>query len=193
MREFADIERELNLMKFTDSRNGTLYCVPAAPGAPRLIVRRFDGDLTPALVPVYVDMLTAAEAWIAMDPELVALVRIEPPAEVGHEFIARRHFNATALDAFLETDPEEDPPEPPPELARMQTRFRDRANAASEPREVLLTSVLAHSILERTLKTFYDYDAEQFVIADLKPTRDELERWEALLKTDAPRPSIPSV
>jgi hypothetical protein len=180
MREFADIERELHLMKFTDSRNGTLYCVPVAPGAPRLIVRRFDGDLPPDLVPVYAELVAAAAAWIAVDPELAGLVRIEPPAEVGREYIARRHFNATSLDAFLETDPDEDPPEPPLELAQMQTRFRDRSSAARNPREALLTSILARSILERSLKTFYDYDAEQFVIADLKPTREDLERWRDL-------------
>lgn len=180
MREFADIERELHLTKFTDSKNGTLYCVPVAPGAPRLIVRRFDGEVPPSLVPAYAGMISAAAAWIAADPELATLVRIEQPTEIGREYIARRHFNATSLDAFLETDPEEDPPEPPPELARMQTRFRDRAAAASDAREALLISVLARSVLERSLKTFYDHDAEQFVIADLKPARAELERWQAL-------------
>lgn len=180
MREFADIERELHLMKFTDSTNGTLYCVPVAPGAPRLIVRRFDGDVPPALVPAYASMLAAAAAWIAADPELAALVRIEQPAEIGREYIARRHFNATSLDAFLETDPEEDPPEAPPELARMQARFRTHAEAATGAREAVLASVLARSVLERSLKTFFDHDAEQFVVADLKPTRAELERWRAL-------------
>lgn len=180
MREFADIERELHLMKFTDSANGTLYCVPVAPGAPRLIVRRFDGDVPPALVPAYASLIAAAAAWIATDSELAALVRIEQPSEVGREYIARRHFNATSLDAFLETDPDEDRPEAPPELARMQTRFREHANAAVGAREALLAQVLARSILERSLKTFYDYDAEQFVIADVKPTRAELERWQAL-------------
>lgn len=180
MREFADIERELHLMKFTDSRNGTLYCVPVAPGAPRLIVRRFDRDVPPSLVPAYAAMITAAAAWIAADPEFAKLVRIEQPTEIGREYIARRHFNATSLDAFLETDPGEDPPEPPPELARMQARFRERTEAASDARDALLTSILARSILERSLKTFYDHDAEQFVIADLKPTRAELERWQAL-------------
>jgi hypothetical protein len=181
MREFADIERELQLMKFTDSRNGTLYSVPVAPGAPRLIVRHFDGEIPPSLVPTYAGMIEAAAAWIAEDPELAKLVRIEQPAEVGREYIARRHFNATSLDAFLETDPEEDPPEPPPELARMQARFRELTKAAHHEREALLASILARSILERSLKTFYDHDTEQFVIADLKPTCAELERWQALI------------
>jgi hypothetical protein len=180
MRNFADIERELHLMKFTDSGNGTLYCVPVAPGAPRLIVRRFDGDLPPSLIPAYAAMIAAAAAWIAADPALARLVRVEPIKEIGRDFIARHHFNATSLDALLETDPEEDPPEPPPELPLMQARFRERTEAASGARETLLTSILTRSILERSLKTFYDHDAEQFVIADLKPTLAELERWREL-------------
>lgn len=180
MRDFADIERELSLMKFTDSANGTLYCVPVAPGAPRLIVRRFDGALPSSLVPVYADLLAAAQSWIAGDPELAALVRVEQSKETGRDFLARRHFNLTSLDAFLEDDPEEDPPDPPPELPRMQARFRERVDGASSVRDALLMSILSRSILERSLKTFYDLGAEQFVIADLKPTRDELERWGAL-------------
>lgn len=180
MREFADIERELQLMKFTDSVNGTLFCVPVSPGAPRLIVRRFDRDLPPSLVTAYARLIADAAAWIAADPELAKLVRIEEPTEIGSDYIARRHINATSLDAFLETDPEEDRPEPPPELSRMQTRFRERTKLASSAREALLTSILERSILKRSQKTFYDSEAEQFVIADPTPTRDELERWNAL-------------
>ena len=180
MREFTDIERDLHLIKFTDSRNGTLYCVPVAPGAPRLIVRRFDQDLPPSLVTAYARLIADAAAWIASDPELAKLVRIEQPTEIGSDYIARRHVNATSLDAFLDTDPEEDPPEPPPELSLMQARFRERTKFASSTREALLVSILARSILERSQKTFYDSEAEQFVIADMTPTRDQLERWSAL-------------
>jgi hypothetical protein len=180
MRKFADIERELHLMKFTDSANGTLYCVPVSPGAPRLIVRHFDRDLPPSLVTPYARIIADAAAWIAADPELARLVRTEQPTEIGSDYIARRHLNATSLDAFLETDPEEDPPEPPRELSRMQARFKERTKLANSAREALLTSILGRSILERSQKTFYDEEAQQFVIADPTPTRDELERWNAL-------------
>jgi hypothetical protein len=180
MREFIDIERDLQLIKFTDSRNGTLYCVPVAPGAPRLIVRRFDQDLPPSLVTAYARLIADAAAWIAADPELAKLVRIEQVMEIGRDYIARRHINATSLDALLETDPEEDPPEAPPELSLMQERFRGQAKLASSSREALLVSILGRNILERSQKTFYDSEAEQFVVADLTPTRDELEHWIAL-------------
>ena len=180
MREFLDISRDLNLMKLTDSTNGTLYCVPAGPGAPRLIVRHFDGAVAPSLVPAYVCMLAAAKSWLEQDAELAALVRVEQPAEVGHAFIARRHFLGTTLDAFLEADPDEDPPERPPELARMQMRFQDLAARVTGPREQLLATVLARSVLEPSLKTFYDEEHAEFVVGDIKPTPDELERWAVL-------------
>lgn len=80
MRKFADIERELRLMKFTDSANGTLYCVPTSPA--RLIVRRFDGALPPSFVSAYAGLLADAAAWIAADPDLAVLVRIEQPNEL---------------------------------------------------------------------------------------------------------------
>jgi hypothetical protein len=96
MRKFADIELELQLMKFTDSANGTLYCVPVSPGAPRLVVRRFDRALPPSLVTAYARLITDAAVWIAADPELAKLVRIEQPTEIGSDYIARRHMNATS-------------------------------------------------------------------------------------------------
>ena len=99
---------------------------------------------------------------------------------IGCDYIARRHVNATSLDASLETDEEEDPPKPPSELSRMQTRFRELTTRTGTPREALLTTILGRSILEPSQKTFYDPAAEQFVIADLRPTRGELERWNSV-------------
>lgn len=180
MRKFADIQRELGLHKFLDSANGTLYYVPSAPGAPRLMVRHFDRALSPSFVEPYARMMAAAAAWLVADPMLTSLVRVDLPIEIGDDFIAVRHWNATALNAFLETDPEEDPPEAPPELARMQERFRERVAREARPREALLATILSRSILQRTYKTFWVDDPDQFVIADLSPTRDEMERWRAL-------------
>lgn len=183
MRDFTDIQRELALMPFLNSANGSLYCVPVGPGAPRLIVRRFDRALTPAMIPVYVDLLAAAQRWIAADPELAQLVHVEQPSEVGHDFIARPHLNATPLDAYLAGDPEDDPPDPPDELALMQTRFRARTAAASDLREELLTTILTRSVLAPTYKTMYSLAESRFVVVDLKPTRAELERWRELTIT----------
>jgi hypothetical protein len=180
MRDFLEIQRELKLMKLTDSVNGTLYCVPVAPGAPRLVVRRFDGALPPSLVEDYEGLHVAAARWLAADPVLDRLVRLQSSAEIGRDYIAHHHWNATSLERFLTSDPEEDPPEPPPELSPMQARFRERLERITTQREALLAALLGRSILAPASKTFYDEASEQFVIAELSPTSEEVERWRAL-------------
>lgn len=177
MREFVEIQQDLGLKFFLESDNGNLYFVPIAPDAARLLVRRFDRNLAPALIPAYVDLLSAAQRWIESDPDLSGLVRVEQPNEIGRDFIARQHHLGDSLRSFLDTDPEDNPPEPPDELALMQTRFRERAKAAGDVREALLVSILACSIVEPSAKTLYSYRESRFVVVDLKPTRADLERW----------------
>jgi len=179
MRTFIDIERQLDLIEFNGSSNGSLF-VPRAVDAPLLIIRKFDRALPPSLIPVYASLLAGAAAWIAADRGLADLVSIEQPEELGEDFLARRYLVASSLDAFLETDPDEDPPEPPDELAVMQARFADVSRKAGTPREQLLATILGRSLLERTGKTFFDFGAERFIVGDLKPTRDELETWDRL-------------
>jgi hypothetical protein len=174
MRTFADIQRELNLVRYVGSFSGNLYIVPVAPSAPRIVVRHFDRDLPPSLIPSYTALLRAAQSWIDTDPELAKLVRVEQPVETGSDFIARPHHLGTALSAY---EDDEDPPEAPEELNAVRTRFRARAAQARGERERLLADVLARSLLQPTAKTVFNAREHRFVIADLKPTRDDLERW----------------
>lgn len=178
MRTFLDIQRELGLRRLLPSAHGNLYRGLPGTHFPRLLVRRFDGELSPSMIPVYVDLHAAAQAWINADPELANLARVEQPAEVGEDFIARSYVDGTHLNAYLAWPPEDDPPEPPDELAPMQARFR--ARLPRDEREELLKTILARSLLEPTSKTHYIPAEERFVVADLKPTRAELERWREL-------------
>jgi hypothetical protein len=74
--------------------------------------------------------------------------------------------------------PGDDPPEPEEEMAPMQERVR--ARVPRDERDELLKRILARSLLEPTSKTFYIPSEQRFVVADLKPTRDELLRWREL-------------
>ncbi len=175
MREFTDIQQDLSLVPFLDSANGSLYYVPDYPDFPRLIVRRFDRDLAPGMIPTYVDILASAQRWIESNSQLAKLVRVVQPVEVGEDFIARPHCVGTSLYAFLDPDEEGDPPEPPDELAPMQAQFL--AQPPSGGREELLREVLARSILEPTHKTLYSFAESRFIVVDLKLTRGELVSW----------------
>lgn len=178
MREFADIQQALGLKKFLGSPLGTLYFVPVAPNAPRLMVRHFDRDLPVALVGPFAELVRAVQQWIERHPALARLVRVEQPIEVGRDFIARKHHTYyTSTDAYVDW---EDPPEPPEELKQMRSAFRAAVGQASEPQDTIIEAVLARSLLEPTGKTFFDEEDGLFIVVEPKPTREDLERWAAL-------------
>jgi len=180
MRTFSDIEKELGLRRFLPSERGTLYHVPAAVGAPRLLVRKFDGELPPSLVQPYAEITCAAQRWIERDQKLDRLVRIDQPIEIGTDFIARIHktYN-TSTRSYAESD---DVPETPPELEEMKDQFRFTIGKSTDRSDTIVERVLARSLLEVTDKTYFsdsekDPDEGQFVVADLKITREDLEEW----------------
>ncbi|MBD2767336.1 hypothetical protein IC235_05465 [Hymenobacter sp. BT664] len=178
MRKFADIQGEIGLQKFLDSPLGTLYFVPAAPGAPRVMVRHFDTDIPTTLVKPFADLVQAAQQWIGYHSELVRLVKVEQPIEVGRDFVARPHHTYyTSIRAYVEW---EDPPEPPDELEQMRSSLRAVLGKSVEPRDIIIETVLARSLLEPTGKTFFDESEGQFIVVEPKLTREDVARWAAL-------------
>lgn len=183
MREFTDIQRQLGLKEFLESPMGTLYFVPSNVQCPELIVRRFDGEAPPALVQPYAEIVRAAQQWIERHPELAPLVRVEQPAEVGADFIARKHhvyYVRTA--SYADRD---EPLEPPEELEEMRAKFRAAIGRSKNPRDVIIECVLARSLLLPTGKTYPGESEDepgltQFIVVDLKLTREDLEEWAAL-------------
>jgi hypothetical protein len=183
MREFAAIQRELGLKKFLDSSLGTLYFVPFAPGAPRVIVRHFDSEIPPTLVKPFADLVRAAQQWIEHRPELARLVRVEQPIEVGRDFIARKHHTYYTSTAAYEDW--EDPPAPPEELEQMRHTFRTAMGRSVDPRDAIIEAVLKRSLLEPTGKTYFGTSDKsesegQFIVVEPKLTHEDVERWAAL-------------
>lgn len=178
MREFTDIQRELGLKLFLESPWGTLYFVPIAPGSPRILVRHFDSELPADLAAPFGDLMRATQSWVERHPQLERLVRVLQPMEVGRDFVAREHLvYYTSTSTYVESD---DSPEPPPELDEMRNVFRGLIGASADPKDVIIESVLARSLLEPSAKTVFTEDEGKFLVVEPKPTRDELERWAAL-------------
>jgi hypothetical protein len=175
MRRFSDIHRAMGLEEYLWSPWGTLYFNPGSKRASRLIVRHFDRELSVALVGPFVDFLQEAQGWIERHPSLAELVRVEQPVEVGGDFVARRH-HAYHTDISHYTGGE-DAPESPEELERMRDAFRAATQEAKSPRDALITTVLARSLLEANGKTYFNDDEGRFIIVEPKPTPDELQRW----------------
>jgi hypothetical protein len=178
MRRFSDIRRALSLEEYLWSPLGTLYFNPGAKRASRLIIRHFDRDLPVALVGPFVDFIQEAQSWIEQHPGLEKLVRVEQPVEVGGDFIARRH-HAYHTDISHYTG-FEDAPEAPEELDQMREAFRTAMGEAKSPRETLIATVLARSLLEANGKTYFDNDEGRFIVVEPKPTPEDIQRWARL-------------
>lgn len=181
VRHFEDIARQLELKRFLGSPSGTLYFIPhPASDADATMVRYFDGALPPSSIPAYVDLARAAQAWIERHPAIAARVRVDPPIEVGVDFVARRHhYYHVSLSSY--DDPEDDASLPTPdELRELRAAFSAARGQSTDERDRLIEEVLARSILTATGKTFFEPAEDRFVIVELAPTGDELTRWAAL-------------
>ena len=181
MRDFEEIRNALGLKKFLVSPLGTLHFVPSRPDGPRIMVRRFDAELSPDFAAPFADLVRATEAWVERHPAVAALVRVETPIEVGRDFVARAHLTYSAhTRSYVESD---DPPPVPAELETMRSAFRAASGTSADPRDALVEAVLARSLLEPTSKTVFDEGEGKFIVVEPKPTREEVERWASLMGT----------
>jgi hypothetical protein len=174
MRDFATIERDLKLDRFIASELGTLYVADDDRGVPKLMVRRFDGDASPSLIKPYVGIVRGCQDWVD-GHGLAGQVRIEQPAEVGVDFVARPyHIYTTSLWSY---DEDSHPPEPPPELAPMRRKLRQAMGGSSDPRDAILERVLARSLLEPSGKTIFKTREDRFLVVEPKIDRADVEEW----------------
>ena len=138
-----------------------------------MIVRHFDRDLAPALVRPFGEL----NAEVQRHALVARWVHVEPTIEVGEDFVARpHHVYYQSLRSYDEPD-EDDPVEPPEELAAMRTAVRAALGSPKTERERVVEEVLARSLLVATGKTYIDND--RFLVVELTPTREQLERFTA--------------
>jgi hypothetical protein len=177
MSDFAGLRRELGLKKFLASQLGTLYFVPYASAAPRIIVRHFDAALPPELAPTYADLVRAAQRWIERNPAVNALARIDLPTDVGDDYVTRRHHIYTAsTDTYYD---DEDPVEAPPEWQRLLAALQAMPSQADE-RDTILADTVRRSLAEPNSKTYFDEGEGRFIVVDPDLNAEDVRRWGAL-------------
>lgn len=178
MRDFHELQAQRGLRRFLASDAGALYLDPDATGDDRLLVRRFDGTIPPALTAAYADLVHAVEDWVMTRPAVARWVRVELPVEVGRDFITRPHVIyhvSTATYGELDAPPE------PPELATMRAVVRGELEAAgADPRENVLARVITASLLEPSGRTTYDEFAEEFLVVEPKIDALDCREWHDL-------------
>jgi len=178
MRDFEDIRSALGLQKFLESSAGTLYFNPAADGADRVLVRRFDSTVPAELATVYADLIGAVADWVQADPGVARYARVERPLEVGRDFVVRPHpIYYVSTDSYDDLDG----PPPPPELDDMRTAVRAAVtrNGADLNRNenTVVERVVTASLLEPTGRTYFNENDDLFVVVEPKIDAADVRDW----------------
>lgn len=177
MRRFVERAPELGVSKWVDSPVGTLYLNLDENAVDHSVVRHFDGAVPPDLVPAYVDLVRALDAWVRSRPDLDRLVRIELPTEVGLDYVVRpHHVYWTSTASYHEPNPVKRPRE----LKWMRGAVRDAVEHADGPRDAIIARVVKRSLLEPTYKTYFAEHLEKFVVVDPRTEPDDVFEWAAI-------------
>jgi len=172
MTDFTHVEQQRGLRRYLASSLGTLYF----NAAERIIVRRFDGALPPALRPAYTDLTAATQKWIDRHPRVAELARVQQPIEAGTDYVVRPLFPYTSTGTYYDLDA---PVDPPAEWARLFDAVGDAAPPA-DPREVIVANVVRRSLLEPNGKAYFDADEGRFVVVEPRLTAEDVRTWAEL-------------
>lgn len=173
MRTFQDLLNTYPLKKFLDSPKGTLYFIPLQEEGPSIIVRHFDQDWSPNLIPAFTSIVQECQAWIAMDPVLNLLVRAEQIIEKGQDFVSRtHHYYHVSLDNY-----DAGKVDSPPALKIVRNRIRQKEKNPVGDKGAFIQRVMNNTLLQANSKVFWEDEEERFVIVEPSIKKDWLEQW----------------
>jgi hypothetical protein len=182
MLSFADIQQSRGLKRFISSALGTLYRTPTNQ-PPIQVVRHFDSELSPAMIPVYVDVIRAIGEWVAQHPMVSRWIQVNQPLEVGLDYVMRGweiyYYSLNTYDTPAAEDEDQIPI--PDEVESMRRVVRDALSMATDDeRSRILTAIIERSLLGPSGKTYLAQDDGPFVVVEPKVTADEIRRWASL-------------
>ena len=182
MRTFAEIQDALGLKRFLRSDQGTLYFIPTGVNTARMIVRHFDGELSPEMIVPYIEIIRCCQEWIERHPDVAYYVRVNQPLEVGIDFVARDHpIYLYSTSSYLQ--PERSQPRAPSSLNKLRDAFRQAMGQSDNPHDAIIEDVLSRSILEPSGKTYPGAKTPDgkiaFIVVEPHLQREDVEKWMA--------------
>ena len=176
MASFDEFSRDRKLGVLDESPLGTLWVPHDAAG--NYMVRRFDREWPPSLLTTYLDMLEAAQQWIAKNAALAAMLRVELPWEIGDDYYAIAFYGYQLSATNIMRLPADEEADSHAAVQRLSAQFAAASSSASGERDVLIASILSRSLASPSRWTFMDdYTKETFVVVDPPATRAEGEMW----------------
>lgn len=181
MKNFEELNKTEVLDRMLSSEFGTLYSHLDIQGNIDKIIRFLDGELTPELLPVYVQLYNAVLEYID-DHKIKEHVFMPQLLEVGTDYIIRP-FYSYHVSTRRYFDPDE-PLEPYTEYYEMIRAFSEEmTNEFSEEditdpdKQSIIKRILRKSLIQPRGKTFFEDYLKKYVIVEPAISIEDIKKW----------------
>lgn len=183
MKKFEEIKKRINLIDYLDSEFGTMYFGDGKSNENDIIIRYLDGELTPELLPVYIQLYNAVLQYIENHSKIKEHVFMPNLIEVGKDYIIRP-FYVYLVSTRRYFDPDE-PLEPPKQYYEMIQAFSEEMvtqfsmeDITYPNRESIIKRVLRKSLIEPRGKTFLEGRyINKCIIVEPAISIEDIEEW----------------
>ena len=171
---FETLKSEVELKRFMGSPYGTMYYPSNEEWGEETIIRHFDSDLPPDLIPEYIELYGLVKEWIDSKPNINEIVFMKELTDVGENFIIRSYyFYYVSIRHYFDKEKFN---KPPLEFERMKKVVIDEFDNSLKD-NVVLRRIIENTLLKPNGRTHYDSIEEKFFIAEPKITLQDLEEW----------------
>lgn len=183
MKNFKELNKTEVLDKMLSSEFGTLYSHLDIQGNIDKVIRFLDGELTPELLPVYIQLYEAVLEYIDVHHKIKEHVFMPQLLEVGEDYIVRP-FYVYLVTTRRYFDPDE-PLEPLKEYYEMIRALSEEMidqfseeDITSPDKQSIIKRILRKSLIEPRGKTFFEGRyLNKYIIVEPAISIEDIEKW----------------
>ena len=170
---FEELNNERQLKRFMGSPYGTMYYPSEEPRGEETMIRHFDSDLPPDLIPEYIELYGLVKEWIDSKPNVNDIVFMKELTGAGEDFIIRSFYS---YDIATRHYNEKKSIKTPELYKQMQKVVLDELEESLK-NNIVLRRIIENSLLKPNGRVHYDNRLQIIIIAEPKITRQDLEEW----------------
>ncbi|WP_294266629.1 hypothetical protein [uncultured Chryseobacterium sp.] len=183
MKNFEELKKDLKLIDFADSQFGTMYFNENISTGNDMMIRHLDGELTPELLPVYVQLYEALLQYIDEHHKIKEHVFMPQLLEVGTDYIIRPFYSYhVSTRRYFDTD---EPLEPYTEYYEMISAFSEemtnefsQEDITDPDKQSIIKRILRKSLIQPRGKTFFEGRyLNKYIIVEPAISIEDLEKW----------------
>ena len=179
MQKFSELQQNTDLHFVLKNELGSLYRMTTpTPFQLGRDVRHFDSDIPANMISDYTQLWYATAEWVEAHEDLLAVIRIKHPTDIGKDFVIWQTYAYTT--SLWSYDESNNPPEQPKALLEMRQLLKQYIGNPINQQEKLIETVLEQSLLNSSKKTYPEGEADGqllFVVAEPQITVQDIKMW----------------